>query len=130
MKWFIFFFLLNTQVRAESEKEAIQDIYRGMSEKSRRLQREPMLSERYRQGAFFIYDCEDHHFACVNIDNFQECKNRRQQRLETRQVNLSCAPMKEFESFEDCRDYQISAVNRLLNKDFCFQDTGETLLVF
>lgn len=128
---FIFFYSLNLYAQGTLEEGPVfENTVIDITEQVERNRAEPMLSDRYRQGSFFIYDCDDHHFACVNFENYQECKNRREERAEARQVNLSCAPMKEFESFEACKSYQISVISRLVNKEFCFQDTGETLLVF
>lgn len=101
-----------------------------ITEQFERWATEPPLSARYRRGSYLIYDCEDRHYACVNVENFNRCQEERQIALETFTPSLPCAPLKEFETADECEQQQRELILRLTSKEFCFQDTTDRLRKF
>ena len=81
---------------------------------------EVKISREYRRGPHLIYDCEDKHFACVSPASRERCLEKRQDDLEKKEVRLSCAPLKEFDSKADCERTQQNVMHRLIKKEFCW----------
>lgn len=82
-------------------------------------QQEWIMSWKYRRGANLIYDCRKRHFACVNNDNFERCKEERAESFRLNRSVLSCAPLKTFEYIGSCEDEQKKLVDKIPNKKFC-----------
>ena len=60
------------------------------------------ISRFYRRGPYFIYDCEGKHFACVNKENFENCKERRKKAKMWNKKRLACVPLKKFKKRFGC----------------------------
>ncbi len=77
------------------------------------------ISAVYRSGNFLIYDCTKGHYACVHKDSFQFCKDIRQESINKRHKVLQCAPLKQFEVYNDCLVRQRELVDFPVEKYFC-----------
>lgn len=93
---------------------------RRQYEKLRAEESDIMLSRLYRRGPHLIYDCDDKHFACVSPRSRERCQESREADLMDKKLDLSCAPLKEFESAEDCERTQRDVMHRLVQKEFCW----------
>jgi len=82
-------------------------------------QEEWRMSWRYRRGKNLIYDCRKRHFACVNKDNFDRCKDERKESFRLNKSVLDCAPLKSYEEIGDCEDEQKKLVEKIPSKKFC-----------
>ena len=60
------------------------------------------ISRFYRRGSYLIYDCEGKHFACVTIENYEDCGERRKRAKIWNKKNLTCVPLKKFEKRFSC----------------------------
>lgn len=103
---------------------------RKMYEKLRAEESDIMLSRIYRRGPHLIYDCEDKHFACVSPRSRQRCEEGREADLKDKKLELSCAPLKPFDSTEDCERTQKNVMQRLVKKEFCWNLNQRTLYEF
>ena len=77
------------------------------------------ISKEYRQGEYLIYDCEGHYFTCVDIDSYRDCQNKRFMAWKTRQLHLSCAPLKGLPSIDLCIEQQYRLIFNGSDKTFC-----------
>jgi hypothetical protein len=86
-----------------------------------------MNSRIYRRGSHLIYDCEDKHFACVSPLSSQSCRNKRESDLKKKSLELRCAPLKAFDSTNECENTQRNVMLRLVKKEFCWNLSQSTL---
>lgn len=77
------------------------------------------ISDEYKQGEYLIYDCEGHYFACVDIDSYRTCQNKRSIAWKTRQLRLGCTPLKELSSVDLCIKQQYQLIFNGPEKTFC-----------
>ncbi len=89
------------------------------SEEFSEKQQQWRISWKYRRGANLIYDCRKRHFACVNNENFEECKEARNESFRLNRSVLSCAPLKTFEDIGTCENQQKQLVENAPSKKFC-----------
>ena len=121
----IFFFFLTSQTllaeegNGEKKKENIEAPKEEKLDDMNRKIEEPRISNKYYRGQYFIYDCMDHHFGCVNDQSFEECGNWRKADLENRRRLLRCAPLKKFKNQKECFKQQQLQVNNPRAKLFC-----------
>ncbi len=77
-------------------------LYKGKEDRGIYEQMHPAISEKYFRGNYLIYDCEEHHFVCVDEKNFQDCKKRREYAHAQGKSGTSCAPFKMYSSYTLC----------------------------
>ncbi|MEI8347103.1 MAG: hypothetical protein WCG27_06535, partial [Pseudomonadota bacterium] len=63
------------------------------------------ISEVYKSGMYLIYDCIERHFACVNNDGFERCREQRELSKKRGRGLLSCAPLKKFSTTPECNKF-------------------------
>lgn len=75
---------------------------------------------KYKAGEYLIFDCERSHFACVNSDGDDNCREERNFAMEKRASRYPCAPLKKFKDKKSCieKSYQLVDLNAL--KRFCY----------
>ena len=61
-----------------------------------------VISSRYIAGPYLIYQCENKHFACISLLNYQECEEARETSIKRKESRLSCAPLRKFENPNKC----------------------------
>jgi hypothetical protein len=74
----------------------------------------------YVAGEYLIYDCQRSHYACVNKDGSQNCKEERTFAIETKAKSYPCVPLKKFETKSACVGKQYKLVDIEAKKRFCF----------
>ncbi len=77
------------------------------------------LSDEYYQGSSLIYDCLNKHWVCVDRPNFEKCQKLRNETRVNKLLNLPCAPVKAFNSIDECVAEQNRQVTLPKIKDFC-----------
>ena len=83
------------------------------------------ISPKYYRGEYLIFDCQDLHFACVNLEGFQLCQEWRREDLQKKRLQLKCAPLKKFPSQKACFKEQEKQIARPKTKKvFCSHRPG------
>ena len=93
-----------------------------------------MISREYARGPYFIYNCDDRHFACVDDVSIENCQLDRTVALRDRKYHLPCAPLRKFLTQKECISEHYKLVHNLSLKYFCLNqknilildDAGET----
>ena len=93
-----FLFVLTPLVKGQREEVLLQGPRKELGSFSVENEK---ISPYYRRGKNLIYDCEDGHFACVAIENFESCRARRDFALRNKVRDLPCAPLKKFSTNKD-----------------------------
>ena len=87
-------------------------------------EREPhksmQISIGYFSGEYLIYDCKKGHFACVDVDSFEDCQESRAHFIKISEPTLPCAPLKKFPHFDDCEKAQYKEIESPKKREFCF----------
>lgn len=81
----------------------------------------PYISTKYMRGNFLIYDCEEHHYACVEEKNFLACKEKREGLIVKGEEKLSCAAFKEYPTYSLCIKKQYELMYSGTPFAFCFK---------
>lgn len=81
----------------------------------------PYISTKYLRGNFLIYDCEDHHFACVEEKNYLDCKQKREFLLIRGEEKMPCAAFKEYPTYSLCIKKQYELMYSGSTFAFCFK---------
>ena len=89
------------------------------SEEFSEKQQQRRISWKYLRGANLIYDCKKRHFACVNNDNFEVCKEEREESFRLNKTVLACAPLKTYKDIGECEKEQKELVAKVPSKKFC-----------
>jgi hypothetical protein len=79
------------------------------------------ISPYYRRGEHLIYDCEDGHFVCVVVENYESCRARREFALRNKIRDLPCAPLKKFSSNKECFAAHYKKMGEVKDKRFCLR---------
>ncbi|MCK5883904.1 MAG: hypothetical protein KAG61_09460 [Bacteriovoracaceae bacterium] len=87
--------------------------------------RGPMISSYYRSGSNLVYDCEDQHFACVDLESFGKCETWRSKAVDRVEDFMPCAPLKKFKSDEECRRAHYNNIYAKIPKKFCIRTKKE-----
>lgn len=78
------------------------------------------ISILYTAGPYLLYQCEDHHFACISDFSYGECAARREAAIRRKNLNLPCAPLKKFEDTESCLQWLYREIHKPRNlKNLC-----------
>jgi len=122
-----FFILLLLSQTAYSQTADANREYLNKAERNSTLRKrlEPRISDKYYLGRFLIYDCEYRHFACVNVEGFFSCSGSRDTEIQNKETLLSCAPLKQYESLEECTNAYLGFIYRRTSKSFCMNKTTE-----
>lgn len=78
-----------------------------------------LISEDLREGRYLIYKCNDKHYACVDKDSYDQCKNIRGKDIKKKEVDLSCWPLKAYKNQQACFIEQKKLINKALDKKYC-----------
>ncbi|PIK15286.1 hypothetical protein [Halobacteriovorax sp. JY17] len=116
---FLLLLLFSHSVFSQTAEKAQEMLNKAEKDAVLRRRLEPRISEKYYLGRFLIYDCEDRHFACVNLPSFFNCEEKREIEKENKNVFFSCAPLKQYKTLKDCTDAYMGFIYRRTNKAFC-----------
>ncbi len=75
---------------------------------------------KYKGGEYLIYDCERDHYACVNIDGDNNCKEERNFAMEVKAAKYPCVSFKKFDNKKSCLEKNYEVVERKVVKRFCY----------
>ena len=84
--------------------------------------KEVWISTEYREGSFLIYDCKGRHFTCVNQEGYSKCINLRKYSYDKRNLNLGCAPLKEYKKAKLCYNALYGMIHSIKSKKFCLNN--------
>lgn len=79
------------------------------------------ISQKYHIGRGMIYDCVDRHFVCAAIEEFDECKLKREKEVNKYLKEFSCAPIKLFKNNKECVIKMRKYLERSIDKSFCYE---------
>ncbi len=102
----------------QKEKPMTLEEERNRSEVQIALE-EPRISNKWFQGNYLVYDCDKGFFACVNNTSYSLCSSQRTTRIEERNPALGCAPLKRFNTQEECFKVQYQKLHNQMPKLFC-----------
>ena len=78
------------------------------------------ISSKYMQGPYLLYDCKDHHYACVDKASYNDCRARRKDAiLNGKEISLNCAPLKKFNSSPVCIKNIYNLQSRVRHLEVC-----------
>jgi hypothetical protein len=119
--FFSFFYLSFAWATEVIQKDNGNVVIKTVLEK---IEQGDQVSEKYRAGAYLIYDCDDQHFVCADIENQVECDEKREKAFVTKSERLPCAVLKQYVKKEECLEAQKKF---MLNKkyDYCFARRSE-----
>ncbi len=80
------------------------------------------LSTKYFKGEVLVYDCVDRHFVCTSLVSATECREERDSFLAKNRFELPCAPIKSFNTHEECSEEQYKRVHDIPNRVWCFNE--------
>jgi hypothetical protein len=84
-----------------------------------RIRKEPRISTDFSRGEYLIYDCRNRNYACVNVTSFAYCRKLRDDGYKQKKMMLPCAPLKEFESQDECFKEHYKLMHKIAAKPFC-----------
>ncbi|MCP4913152.1 MAG: hypothetical protein GY909_08530 [Oligoflexia bacterium] len=105
--------------KPQSKSEKVESVESDELDEIRRKRFEPRISRKYYRGEHLIYDCKSNHFACVNRESFNLCKENREFDIVERRRNLRCAPLKVFRTQKECFDEQYKQIHNQKIKIIC-----------
>lgn len=79
------------------------------------------INGKYEAGDNLIYDCEEEYFTCVNKISFEKCSEARAGQISLNESKYTCAPLKEFNSKEECKKANYDMINRAMLRKFCYK---------
>lgn len=88
------------------------------------------ISPEYTAGGFLIYDCKEKHWTCVNEEDFNECKARRDADLLIGKVDLSCAPVGHINNKKSCFQRQLYMVGQNHGSRNCLNDKWKEKYIY
>ena len=115
MKIFILFFLVSVCFAEEAAKSPAKP-----SADPDWKPQNYSIDWKYHAGEYFIFDCERGHYACVDKEGNENCREERNFALEKKAEIYPCAPLKRFASKKECvlENYKIVDINA--KRRFCF----------
>lgn len=102
------------EVKVEKEGDAAQDarmIFEGNVGRQ--------LDKKILYGSNMIYDCENQYFACVDLDSYETCQERRDDDKKKQKQKLACAPLKKYQYLLDCSIDQMKFIENSRQVVFC-----------
>lgn len=85
------------------------------------------LDWKYAAGEYLIYDCERSHYACVNKDGQDNCREERNFAREKKLDRYPCAPLKKFQSKKLCVEENYRVQDLGAKKRFCYPSSPKEL---
>ena len=79
------------------------------------------ISQRFVDGRYLIYECDDKHYVCVDEEGYEKCQYIRRNRKIGQFENLGCAPLKVYDDVAKCFEKQKSMIGSAKNIPFCFK---------
>jgi len=77
------------------------------------------LDKKILYGSNMIYDCEKQYFACVDLDSYEKCGDRRNEDKKNFKQKLGCAPLKKYQYLLDCSMEQSKYIENNRPVVFC-----------
>lgn len=78
------------------------------------------ITNRYKGGAYLIYDCVGEFYACVDQDSSEKCREKRDVSISKKETRLPCAPLKQFNDKKSCLQKNYEVLESLAVKRFCY----------
>ena len=75
---------------------------------------------KYKSGEYLIYDCERRHYACVNIDGDNNCREERKFAIETKAATYPCASLAKYKNKKLCVEKNYQVVDTTSLHRFCY----------
>ena len=73
-----------------------------------------ILSDKYIQGHYLLYDCEDQHWVCTEDVRYEMCQQSLKEALDLKKSYLPCLPVAgEFKSNKECAKEQQYYVTKI-----------------
>lgn len=85
------------------------------------IRRYPMISLNYRMGSYLIYDCEDKHYACVDKESYDKCRNWRDKAIYNVEEFMPCAPLAVYKKLKECKKAHYQSMQRPVFNKFCYR---------
>lgn len=105
------------KVEKDDEKMTVEE--EGSRDQLQKAKEEPRISNKWYRGNYLIYDCSKGNYICVNDISFLTCGDQREADINERLTNLRCAPLKRFDSQEECFKVQYEKIHNQMPKLFC-----------
>ncbi|MDA9793258.1 hypothetical protein N9B72_01610 [Bacteriovoracaceae bacterium] len=70
-------------------------------------------SDKYFSGKYLIYDCQDGHWVCADVESRDNCEAAVQRAIPTDTVELPCFVAEEFASIDKCVEQNKKVVSNL-----------------
>lgn len=101
-------------VEKAKKQEVIDELF------LKRLKEEYKIDYKFEAGRILIYDCQDKHWTCINEPSLEKCMDKRNYEIEQGAVKYSCAPLRTYETKEECikANYRFSSIPMM--KRFCY----------
>ena len=78
-----------------------------------------LLSNKYIEGPYLMYDCMDKHWVCASIEEYEECKSSTMEVIIDYKSHFKCVNYKKFENLKDCISFQKRQVTLAKKVLFC-----------
>lgn len=107
--------LLLLSVETEAQERSVVPTNEGTQD--------DIISEKYDAGPYLIYDCEEHHWVCVQQSHFESCKEERKRDLAaSEKLFHSCSPIGKFPTKKSCFQRQLFLTTHNHGNRFCIKD--------
>lgn len=123
MKNVLLFILLSISVKAFSEEAAPVVVPVKAPSDDELIETKKsnyQITNRYKGGAYLIYDCDGEYYACVDEDSSVKCRERRDKSISKKEARLPCAPLKKFDDKKTCLQKNYEVLESVAVKRFCF----------
>ncbi len=62
-----------------------------------------IISDKYIQGPYLVYDCQDQHWVCTEESQYKNCESSLNKAMDDKNSYLPCLPIEgKFKSHKDC----------------------------
>lgn len=90
-----------------------RNVIKSENDPTIQIQKPTVLSDKYVEGSYLIYDCKDQHFVCSGGEESKFC-GQNTEKLQRENFQLfQCLSLRAFETEKDCHKYQQNMVNHL-----------------
>lgn len=121
--FFLFFFLLLSANVFSQEGAAIE--IKNLDPRAEKIDKyelraDRLIGKKLFSGNFLIYNCTDKFYACVNDISNDDCTQKRKVAISEGKKVYPCAPIKKFNSYLECSEYNLKIINDVIPTRFCF----------
>ena len=78
------------------------------------------INDYFKAGSYLIFDCWRGYYTCVDEDGYKLCGELRQQDMDKKKSEYSCAPLKNFPTKTACAKKNYEVVEAVAKKRFCY----------